>query len=323
MPWSWRALICRFRVVALAGAGPFLLSACSVHPLPDDVTRTSTADIVKSIRCEALAGLDSLKPEEQSLAAPIIKATKIGFDFQFNITEKNSARGDPKSSLLSFANGGKVTGDLAGSADLQRTNLRQFTVIDDLTDLLKPESRAMCSDRTSRANWAYPIGGTVGMDEVVRTYLKLEILSEIQRVKRGPSRPVPLKNIVFADDLTFTTHFEAGAKGRLVLEAVVGRLKVTNASISVNASRHDMHSVIVALTREKIPVDEVARVNRAVLLATGAVRDPRTQAQLIQVDAEARTRVAMELYRRRGLNDVENEPARALGQRLLDVLRLP
>jgi hypothetical protein len=293
-----------------------------MHPLPDDVTRTSTVDIVKSIRCEALAGIESLTPEERSLAAPVIKATKIGFDFQFNITETNGANGDPQNNLLSFAKGSKLSSVLKGSADLSRTNLRQFTVIDDLPDLLKPESRAMCANRTSRANWAYPIGGTVGMDEVVRTYLKLEILSEVQRAKGVPAR-AQLKNIVFADDLTFTTDFDAGAKGQLVLDAVVGRLKVTSASLNVDASRQDTHSVIVALTREKIPVDEVAKLDRAVLLASGAVRDPRTQAQLIQVDAEARARVAMELYRRRGLNDVENEPARALGQRLLDVLRLP
>lgn len=63
-------------------------------------------------------------------------------------------------------------------------------------------------------------------------------------------------------------------------------------------------------------------MNREALLALG-VRDPRTQVQLIQVDVDARTRVAMELYRRRSLNDVDNEPAEALGQRLLDVLKVP
>ena len=323
MRCSWRELTGRIPGIACAGTLAIGLSACSVHPLPDDVTRVSTVDIVKSIRCEALAGVDSLTAEEKLRAVPISNATEIGFDFQFDITETNRASGDPKSSLLSFAKGDKFGLDLAGSADLTRKNLRKFTVIEGLADLTKPENRAMCSDRTSRKNWTYPIGGTIGIDEVVRTYLKLELLSELQAARPAPTTRGQLTNIVFADELTFTTHFEAGATGRLVLDAVVGRLKVTNASIHVDASRHDSHSVIVALTRKKIPVDETARLNRVALLASEAVRDPRTQTQLIQIDAEARTRVAMELSRRRGLNDVGNEPAQALGQRLLDVLKVP
>ncbi len=323
MRCTWRELINRLFAVASTGALA-VATGCSVHPLPDDVTRISTVDIVKSIRCEALAGLDSLRPEEQARAAPIINATVIGFDFVFEIDEKNSASGDPKSSLLTFANGSKFTGGLTGSATLDRMNTRRFTIIDALADLPKPENRALCSDK-ARANWTYPIGGTIGMDEVVRTYLKLEMITELQ--KATPTNDPKLKgkftNVVFSDDLTFTTHVDAGAKTRLVLDAVVGRLKVTNAALNVAASRDDTHSVIVALTRKNIAVDEPAMRDRAVLLASGAIRDPRTQAQLIQVDAEARTRVAMELYRRRGLNDVDNEPARALGQRLLDVLKVP
>ena len=121
------------------------------------------------------------------------------------------------------------------------------------------------------------------MDEVVRTYLKMEMLTELQKV-RGKSA-----NTVFADDLTFTTHFDAGAKGTLVLDAVVGHLKVTNASVRAKASRDDTHSVIVASTRQNINVDEAAAVNREALLALG-VRDPRTQVQLISRSTWTRAR---------------------------------
>jgi hypothetical protein len=324
MPWSWRELVGRLSVTPGVGALAILLAGCSVHPLPDDVTRVSTVDIVKSIRCEALAGIDSLKPEERARAEPILKATVIGFDFLFTIDEKNSANGDPKSSLLTLANGSKLTESLTSTAFLERGNTRRFTIIDALADLPKPENRALCSNK-ARENWAYPIGGSIGMDEVVRTYLKLEMISELQTASsfNNPRVKGRFTNIVFADDLSFTTHVEAGAKTRLVLDAVVGRLKVTNAALGVSASRDDTHSVIVALTRKNIQVDEPAVRDRAALLTSGAIRDPRTQAQLIQVDAEAKTRVAMELYRRRGLNDIDNEPARALGQRLLDVLKVP
>ena len=32
------------------------LAGCSMHPLPDDVSRVSTVDIVERIRCEAQEG---------------------------------------------------------------------------------------------------------------------------------------------------------------------------------------------------------------------------------------------------------------------------
>jgi hypothetical protein len=320
----WRKLVGRILVTPGMGALAILLAACSMHPLPDDVTRVSTVDIVKSIRCEALAGIDSLTPQELARARPILDATVIGFDFLFNIDENNSASGDPKTGLLTFANGSKFSLNTTGSATLDRRNLRRFTIIDALADLPKPENRAFCSDRT-RTNWVYPIGGKIGMDEVVRTYLKLEMITELQRATptNDPRVKERFTNVVFSDDLSFTTHIEVGAKTKLVLDAVIGELKVTNAALNVGSFRDDAHSVIVALTRKKIAVDEPAARDRAKLLTSGAIRDPRTQAQLIQIDAEARTRVAMELYRRRGLNDVDNEPARALGQRFLDVLKVP
>jgi len=328
MHCSWRELIGRLSVIPCAGALVVGLSACSVHPIPDDVTRLSTADIVKSIRCEILAGLESFTPNEMAKAAPIVRATTIGYEFTFNITEDNNANGAEGGPFLKFANGGKVKLDLTGHAALHRNNFRKFTIIEPLLDLAKDDNRARCSDRTTRANWTYPIAGKIGMDEVVRTYLKLEMLSELDVTKKAGG---PFNNVVFADELQFTTGFGAGSTTTLVLDAVVGRLKVTNASINVGASRDDIHKVIVALTRKTIPVDERRRFrdsidpkqDRRALLLSDNVRDPRAQARLIEIDEEARTRVAMELYRRRSLNDVDNEPARVLGQRLLDVLKLP
>jgi hypothetical protein len=318
-------------LVILLGAG---LGACSLHPLPGDIPQVSTVDIVKSIRCEALAGIDSLRPEERLRAEPIIKATMIGYDFNFHIIESNDVGNVKDSTLLTVLKPDKFTLDLTASASLQRENTRRFTVIEALADLTKPQNRGLCADRTTRANWAYPTTGTIGMDEVVRTYLRVEMLSELQATSKDPKVKFKDTNVVFADDLTFTTHFEAGATTTLVLDAVVGRLKVTKASISAEVSRDDTHSVIVALTRKQVDVNEktvgktalremAAKNDRQDLLKSGNVRDPRTQARLIQIDENARTSVAMELYRRRNLNDPDNAPAQALGQRLLDVLKVP
>jgi hypothetical protein len=325
------------------------LAACSVHPLPEDFSRASTVDIVKSIRCEAgvgVAGLmDSLKPEDRLKAAQIIKATMIGYDFDFQITEENSAGGKKgeNGSFTTFERSFTSTPsslDLRASATLNRRNTRNFTIIEPLADLTKKESLALCNDRTKGENWAYPIAGAIGLDEVVRTYLKLELLTELQGIEGGP-RPADATgkfpaHVVFSDDLQFTTYLSAGASGKVVLDAVVGRLSVRDASFGVSASRNDIHSVIVALTRKTLDVDERVRSGRAsarVRQEAGAkqerqslvkkVRDPRTQARVIQIDAAASDSVAIELHQRRARKSEDNEPARALGQRLLDVLKVP
>ena len=340
---------CRYRLsVVFVGVSALLggLAGCSTHPLPDDVARTSTVDIVRSIRCEALAGLEglynSLGPEERAKAAPIIKASMIGYDFEFAIEEHNSAGGDPtnENSLATLKRAftsEPSTLDLRGKAGLERKNKRRFTLIESFTDLAK--SQKECRDRTKAANWTYPITGTIGLDEIVRTYVKIELLTELQQSDHAQGKFGDSAHVVFSDELKFTTEFRAGGTGQLVLDAVVGRLSLTNASIGVNASRKDEHSVVVALTRTTVDVDEkvklrkagankpkpkeTARQERAAMIKDGSVRDPRAQARLIQMNADARDSVAIELHRRRNLNDKDDEAARALGQRLLDLLKLP
>jgi hypothetical protein len=340
MGFVYRLLRSGLVPAALASA----LAACSMHPLPEDVTRVSTVDIVKSIRCEALAGLESLRkeftPEERERAGPIVRATMIGYDFTFTITEMNGARGasgDPSLGFLTFGGASPFTLDLTGKAALTRANLRRFTIIEPLTDLTKEETQKSCLDRTPQTNWIYPIGGTIGLEEVVRTYVKLEMRTELQAKK--PAGWAGTEPVVFSDVLQFTTYLEAGGTTKLILDGGVGRFSVKNVSITADASRRDLHNVIVALTRKPVDVKEprtqrgakqrarqvAASMERQQLVKDGSVRDPRTQARLIQVDADARTSIAIELHRRRSLdeNDSDNEGARALGQRLLDLLRVP
>ena len=120
-----------------------LLAGCSIHPLPDDVTRDSTFDIVEKIRCEArdaiaaeLLGLlnRSLDPYTRDLV-PALKAgtlkfadleedqvddqtlevidqfrwAGIGFKFTFQIKEINDASGNAVF-RMPFTNGTVLTG---------------------------------------------------------------------------------------------------------------------------------------------------------------------------------------------------------------------
>jgi hypothetical protein len=115
------------------------LAACSTHPLPEDFSRASTVDIVKSIRCEARAGLLNLTAEEWRKAQPIIAATMIGYDFVFHITETNNVGGGKadkqtglEGSFLTLQRGGAFSLELTGSAGVERANERRFKIIEPL-----------------------------------------------------------------------------------------------------------------------------------------------------------------------------------------------
>jgi len=220
-------------------------------------------------------------------------------------------------------------------------NTRRFRIIEELKDVYAAD----CSQATTRANWIYPITGATGMGEVVRTYVKIEKLSDLKVPKTpsdGAAAFADVPNVVFSDVLKFTTTLSGGVKGTLVLNAVAGSLKVTNAALGGFASRMDEHTVIVALASDpKVDVDRdasgrlitravgmspkmrAARIERKALIDSDVLRDPRTVTALIQKDATARNRVLIELQRLRGLEDDEKEAPRLLGERLLELLRVP
>src|SRR5262245_4297245 len=220
----------RQRTVAfcLAGGMASALAGCSVHPLPEDVSRASTVDIVRNIRCEAKKGLAGF--EGDKAAQDIIAATVIGFDFEFHITESNSATNGE----LNFQkhSGGLSKLDFDASASLRRENKRNFQIVEDLRDLKKAD----CSGAMNRANRVYPITGAIGMDEVVRTFIKLDKLTAFRKVGGNPGFQTGagadlvaglLSNLIFSDDIDFTTTLKAGAEPELVLNAGIGSLKVT------------------------------------------------------------------------------------------------
>src|SRR5258708_5133630 len=60
-----------------------LLIGCSIHPLPDDVSRKSTYDIVEKIRCEAKAAVDKYGRG--------FNDASIVYSFTFNINEVDDA----------------------------------------------------------------------------------------------------------------------------------------------------------------------------------------------------------------------------------------
>lgn len=346
--------------VAVLACG--LAAGCSVHPLPDDVSRTSSYDIVKRVRCEVNEALAEFEPKERARVDRIVAVSTIGYDFTFDITEGNNLDDNDKKGIAQAIFGrpshaGSEKGfilDLSARAETKRVNKRTFRIIESLSEAA--DKSTDCTNVTTHANLAYPITGATGMGEVVRTYIRLEMLTDFPRGGSGkvPDEEfkIPGKNVVFSDVLTFTTEVSVGVKPSLVLRSVAGDFRLTNASLFGSAERRDVHKVIVALASnpgddpDTVPGDAkqrngtgqgtgkrsapkidpraaVAKVERKALLKSELLRDTRTTTAVVQKDLDARNRVLFELQRLRDLEDDANEAPRRLGERLLQLLREP
>jgi hypothetical protein len=321
-------------LVGVVGVG---LLGCSTHPLPQDIARVSTVDIVRRIRCEAKEGMEAAlqRATEQSAlrrahVERIVRLSTIGYDFKFTMSEDNriavneltfekaaSRPGDGfKLTLLADLNGDQKTAN-----DNARVNTRIFRVIDKLEDLHKARCNRVA---TTRANLIYPITGATGMAEVVQTYIELEAIADL----KDPAAKPGSQMIAFSDELEFTTTFETGGHAELKLETTQGTFKLTKASLAGSARRIDNHKVAVSLARDAsadpdLPDRaEFASGRRSVSAKAGllpafpiqGVRDKRLQIFLVQRAAVARNRVLIELERRRYVDEDRNVAARVLGQ---------
>lgn len=279
--------IVRGAAVALA----FGLAGCSMHPLPEDVSSASTFDIVQRIRCEVAEGLKDFPRDEKF--HKIVKGTHIGYDFTFTIAEENkAASGRLEFKRPSFVDDSKgFFLDLSASAEKKRENTRKFRIIENLAEV----NENGCSRAIKHANPLYPITGATGMGEVVKTYVRLEILTDLARDDN---------DTVFSDALAFTTRLTAGATPKLELSTVAGSFKLTHASFTGTVVREDKHNVTVALSRDIDDVDAVASMQSLKLLNDSFhATDSRTLRRLLQKQAGARNRVLIELVRRQNIEE--------------------
>src|SRR5262245_25073707 len=308
-------------IVASVAALAVVWTACSMHPLPGDVSGANTYDIVEKIRCEAKAGLTGIPDGHRFL-----EETAIGYDFKFDITEENNAEdGQLNLERQGFRTKSKLTLDFNASATRKRENTRQFRIVESLAKLKK----ANCPDGPMRPNWVYPIAGGIGIDELVITYIRLERLTRLAKrdpdlpnifspppppppppppVHKAPSKapPPPMKiPVVFSDKLTFTTELRSGLKPTLELAPIKGAFRLTMATMSTEAIRKDVHTVTVALARDGSGQEPPAGLLR--MAADGTVAQSRQGARkvdaVVETTAPAKDRVLYELERRRLLDE--------------------
>lgn len=248
-----------------------LCTGCSVHPVQQDVTGLRTTDLVDYIRCETrlavqdkaigkLAEEDGTNPLIGQLGAirgkrwgaevrNLLNArerifydryieTGIAYDFSFDITVDNTGSGmaDP----VRLITNGTVGLGLSASGDFKRENLRHFIVSETFEDLLQ-SSRLDCSADYRSSNYAYPIAGSIGMFELISTFIDLNQLKSLT--------PDKSTSKVFADTLTFTTTITGSVSPHVIVAPAGNRWGLPSpASVSAVGSRLDKHNLIVGLS---------------------------------------------------------------------------
>jgi hypothetical protein len=156
--------------LATAAATSLWVGGCAIHPLPDEVTGVSTADIVKQIRCEARQAIfdfaigyltgpknpddearqiglefkEHLRPISSfnyTLFKPPLRqlvqffsTTGIAYNFQLQGLQTENI--DPTTDLMTLNGKNVFTSPVTGNADRMRQNIRTFTVTDTFDYLL-------------------------------------------------------------------------------------------------------------------------------------------------------------------------------------------
>jgi hypothetical protein len=256
-----------------------LLAACSTHPLVDDVTRQTTFQIVDSIRCEATLAIAKLRDKDNGIKPEQLPATYIGYEFQFQITENNNAS---ISSLFKYPfKDGTLSVGLNAGAERARTSDRNFRILESFKTLVADEQIKRC-ERLARPDpsRSYPISGSIGLDEVITTYVNIDRLTNLLPVEEGRGRqgagegqtedqgnrrgrskyanttivdPPDEKETVqtFSDKLIFTTKLLGGLKPSVALSPVKGSFRLVDALADLTADRTDIHKVTVAIAVDR------------------------------------------------------------------------
>ncbi len=273
------------RSMLLCGVASVVFTGCATHPLPEDVTRVRTFDIIQRVRCEAreaVSGQLSAQLLRSSVAdsrrvgvaiqsgalevadfverydAGLISTDKttreriknyrgaaIAMAFTFDITENNKG-----SSSFGFRDplfNGLFDLKFSSGADLTRRNERKVEIGDKFETLLIDDKlQTYCLKVDySQTTPFYPVVGSIGLYEVIDTFLRVE-----QNVGLAGT---------LADTLEFETKIHGSSNPKITLSPLGKSLQLVEAGGTVSAERRDIHRVIVTVkpVRKKVKADPI------------------------------------------------------------------
>jgi hypothetical protein len=225
------------------------LGACAIHPLPENVTGIKTTRIVHRIRCEAR---DAVIQAEQWLLSRrqydklrILESIGIVYNFTFNGMEIDGLTAS--ATVTKPLTRGMWSYNPTLGDTLTRQNVRTFTVIDNFKILAQKMDGRKCLGEPVGPNYQYPIVGTIGIKEMIITFINLTLHEDLG-AEQGPSVDITANGPpTMVDTISFTTALTASINPMIMLVPATMAAQLTSGFLNGSLSRTDIHQVIVGL----------------------------------------------------------------------------
>ena len=281
---EWSGRICRWSAPLISGfVALFGVAACSIHPIPDDVSPIPTENIVASARCEVRLGLaeavrswfkdqnistaefnpnfltEEIPRMKQLYGRDKVWARRVkeyedylgigaAYDWSFDITEKDNAEGS-FGFKLPFLHPGSF--DLAGSAYAKKTRQgkRTFKTGDTFSVLLKRDYYDFCrGDPSHVASNSVPVGPIPRDKNILYPITgSIGLRKVVDTFLAIASQEGASASDHFVDELTFTTELNGSVNPSITLSPMTHAFRLVNASATLTANRLDMHKVSISL----------------------------------------------------------------------------
>jgi hypothetical protein len=178
--------------------------------------------------------------------------TGIAYNFELTMTENNNLSGG--ADFLKPLYSGSFKLGVGAGAMRERKNDRTFTITDTFASLVQKVNTPVrghhyCDGQLRYANYVYPITGRIGVNELVRTFIRLTLFNNLAAAadKATPAKPgAP----TMADKLTFTTTLNASANPSVTFTPAGTKFQIMDANLMAGVMRSDVHQVTVGLALE-------------------------------------------------------------------------
>ncbi|MBB5048163.1 hypothetical protein HNR60_002925 [Rhodopseudomonas rhenobacensis] len=264
-----------------------LLAGCAIRPLPEDVAGVPTPVIVKQVRCETRQAAIDLAlgwlTDERNLAEKRVdqRGYEIGVEFRngrpiqqfepklfqghardvlntffgtgvaatfdLEMTEENNL--GTEINLLQPFSSSNFTLGIKGKANRLRKNERVFTITDSFSGLLRLPDHYCSGASIGRdythlvgPNTIYPITGEIGVKGFIKDFINMTIFENLGGPKDKRDGPPTL-----VDALEFQTVISGSVAPKIAFSGVRSGLQVSNAALTGEATRTDLHKITMGL----------------------------------------------------------------------------